>query len=192
MPANPMIDEIDAAGIGKKVGVAAAKGAGKAGVVAGKGAGKAGVALGNASVKAATEGKAVYKKRQDDKKKVRVCRPTGRAVVTVSCARRLIASHCGSRLCCAQTQITNPMFNNELSIADSSDEEEDNYEDATTVLSSEKPLQVRCSHAYGGAVTSEMLRSGCLFCRESSSSTSSATCVPRSRRVTLTVLVAWI
>ena len=72
MPANPMLDEIDAAEIGKKVGVAAVKGAGKAGVVVGKGAGKAGLAVGNASVKAATEGKAAYKKRQDDKKKVSV------------------------------------------------------------------------------------------------------------------------
>jgi hypothetical protein len=97
MPANPMLDEIDAAGIGKKVGVAAAKGAGKAGVVAGKGAGKAGVALGNASVKAATEGKAVYKKRQDDQKKVRVCRPTGRAVVQQFPALAASSPHIAAR-----------------------------------------------------------------------------------------------
>ncbi len=73
MPANPMLQEVDAAEIGKKVGVAAAKGAGKAGVVAGKGAGKAGVAMGKASKRAAVEGKAAYQKRQEEKKNVSVC-----------------------------------------------------------------------------------------------------------------------
>ncbi len=74
MPANPMLEEVDAAEIGKKVGVAAAKGAGKAGMVAGKGAGRAGVAVGKASKRAAVEGKVAYKKRQDEKKNVSVCR----------------------------------------------------------------------------------------------------------------------
>ena len=72
MPANPMLEEVDAAEIGKKVGTTVAKGAGKAGIAAGKGAGKAGVAMGKASKRAAAEGKASYKKRQDEKRNVSI------------------------------------------------------------------------------------------------------------------------
>ena len=72
MPANPMLEEVDAAEIGKKVGTAAAKGAGKAGIAASKGAGKAGVAMGKAGKRAAVEGKAAYKKRQDEKRNVSI------------------------------------------------------------------------------------------------------------------------
>ena len=82
MPANPMLEDVDAVEIGKKVGVVA----GKAGMVAGKGAGKAGVAVGKASKRAAVEGKAAYKKRQEEKKNVRVCRYLRSTGAESSCA----------------------------------------------------------------------------------------------------------
>jgi|EP01046_Picozoa_sp_COSAG06_P027245 hypothetical protein len=69
MPANPMLVDSEqveqAAVVGAKIGAAVGKGAGKAGVAAGK-----------ASKRAANEGKAAYKKRQEEKRNaVSVCLP---------------------------------------------------------------------------------------------------------------------
>ena len=117
MPANPMLAD-EAADVGKKVGKAVGKGAGAAG--------RAGAKAGR---KAATEGKAAYNKRNT----VRV-QPSALPAVVQSLWCR---AHTGWRR--SQTQITNPMFNQELSVADDSDEE---YDDGPIAVRSAAPEKV--------------------------------------------------
>lgn len=65
-------------------------------------------------------------------------------------------------LCFAQTQITNPMFNNELAIADDSSDDDD---DDVMFVNAQPVEKVRCSRDLR-MLCDQMLRSGCVYAEQ--------------------------